>query len=86
MRQTVLILACALLSSCAIYTLQITTPDGLQVTGRALVMNESEDVSLSVKSDTYVATFGKQGTEAGATAEMARDVVDILNGPGIPGL
>lgn len=81
-----LILVCALLSSCAYYSIQITTPDGTQVKGRAIVMNESEDVSLSVESETYSATFGKQGTDAGTTADLARDVVDIIDGPDFPGL
>jgi hypothetical protein len=79
-------LVASLLSSCAYYSLQITTPDGLRVSGRAIVMNESEDVSLSVESETYTATFGKQGTDAGTTADLARDVVDIIDGPSFPGL
>jgi len=86
MRSVALLLASCLLTSCAYCSLMITTPEGVQVTGRALVMNESEDVSLTVESETYSATFGKQGTDAGTTADLARDVVDIIDGPDIPGL
>lgn len=86
MRTVSLILIGALLSGCAFYSLMITTPDGVQIKGRALVMNESDDVSLAVESEAYSATFGKQGTDAGTTAELARDVVDIIDGPDIPGL
>lgn len=86
MRYLAIILISALLPSCAYYSLQVTTPEGLEVSGRAVVLNESEDVSLTVESENYSATFGKQGTDAGTTADLARDVVDIIDGPNIPGL
>ena len=86
MRKVILIAICLVLSNCAYYSLAITTPDGLEVSGRAVVMNESDDVSLSVKSDEYTATFGKQGTDSQTTADLVRDVVESITSPVLPGL
>ena len=76
-------LCCAVLPSCAYYSLQVTTPDGLTVQGRALVMNESDDVSLTVDGGDLSATFGKQKTDAGAVADVVGDIADRALLPGL---
>lgn len=83
-KNAVLAMIALAMTSCAAYTISIETPDGLTITGRALVMNESDDVALTVETPNYSASFGKQGTSADTNAKLAADVIDSLTGPSIP--
>lgn len=83
-RSIILAVACMTMASCASYSIKIQTPDGLMITGRAIVMNESDDVALTVETPTYSASFGKIGTSAKTHADLAADVVDTITGPNIP--
>ncbi len=69
MKTIALILIASMLQSCAYYSLDLTLSDGTHVTGKAVILNNSEDVQLAVESDAFTATFGKTGTDGTAQAE-----------------
>lgn len=71
-----LFLAClSTLTSCAVYTIDIQLADGTSATGTAIVVNNSEDVQLTVASEAFTATFGKTGTDGTAQLETVSDVI-----------
>ena len=63
------------LASCAVYTIDIHMPDGTSATGAAIVVNNSEDVQLTVESEAFTATFGKTGTDGTPHLETVSDVI-----------
>lgn len=81
-----MLLVVMLLQSCAYYSLQGVAPDGTQFKGRAIVANDSEQVTLEVQGTDYLMRFGKTGTdgEIEEVAKAAADVAtEILNVRGI---
>jgi len=75
MKAIALILTASLLQSCAYYTLDLTLADGTHVTGKAVILNNSEDVQLTVDSEAFTASFGKVGTSGSDQAGIVSDVV-----------
>lgn len=75
-----IILLCTLLllNSCAYYSINIVTPDGTKAKGRAIVLNESDDVILEVNGENFTAKFGKQGTDAGTVSELVSELAETL--------
>jgi len=63
------------LTSCAVYTIDIHLADGTSATGTAIVVNNSEDVQLTVESEAFTATFGKVGTDGAIQAETLSNVI-----------
>jgi hypothetical protein len=63
------------LQGCAVYTIDIQLADGTSATGTAIVVNNSEDVQLTVASEAFTATFGKTGTDGTAQLETVSDVI-----------
>ncbi len=70
------------MQGCAVYTIDIQMPDGTSATGTAIVVNNSEDVQLTVASEAFTATFGKTGTDGTAQLETVSDVVSGALGAG----
>jgi hypothetical protein len=58
-----------------VYTIEIHLADGTSATGTAIVVNNSEDVQLTVESDAFTATFGKVGTDGAIQAETLSNVI-----------
>jgi hypothetical protein len=77
-----LILAYTLLglTGCAVYTIEIHLADGTSATGTAIVVNNSEDVRLTVESEAFTATFGKVGTDGAIQAETLSNVITGMSG------
>jgi hypothetical protein len=50
-------------------------PDGTSATGTAIVVNNSEQVQLTVESEAFTATFGKVGTDGAIQAETISNAV-----------
>jgi hypothetical protein len=71
-----LLLAClSTLASCAVYTIDIHLADGTSATGKAIVVNNSDGVQLTVESEAFTATFGKVGTDGAIQAETLSNVI-----------
>jgi hypothetical protein len=66
---------CLHFSGCAVYTIEIHLADGTSATGTAIVVNNSEDVQLTVESEAFTATFGKVGTDGAIQAETISNAV-----------
>ncbi len=77
---TVLALAFSL-TGCAFYRISATTPDGLEVSGVALIANDSERVGLKIEKSDFKASFTKLGTAGEIQADALVDVVDTVTGP-----
>lgn len=62
------------LTGCAVYTIDIHLADGTSATGTAIVLNNSEQVQLTVESEAFTAAFGKVGTNGAIQAETLSNV------------
>jgi hypothetical protein len=62
-------------TACAVYTIDIHLPDGTSATGTAIVVNNSEQVQLTVESEAFTATFGKVGTNGADQADSISNAV-----------
>ena len=63
------------LTGCAVYTIDIHLADGTSATGTAIVVNNSDQVQLTVESEAFTATFGKVGTDGAIQAETLSNVI-----------
>lgn len=71
----ILVYLCLNFTACAVYTIDIQLADGTSATGTAIVVNNSEDVQLTVESEAFTATFGKVGTDGAIQAETLSNVI-----------
>jgi len=72
--------ATLLLTSCAVYTIDIKMADGTTANGKAIVVNNSEDVQLTVESEAFTASFGKVGTDGTVQTGIVSEVIGAAVG------
>jgi len=66
---------CLMMTSCAYYSINIEMADGTIAKGNAFVLNNSEDVQLTVESEAFTASFGKVGTDGTAQAQIITEAI-----------